>query len=156
MGLEREEVDGLAERRCANGTLDCLVSHAHARSLCVTERMKSGLSEQAEATFDTTWKALQREIHRNAVEKGFWDLERNNGEAIALMHSELSEALEAMRHGNPPAEHITGSTSVEEELADVVIRIMDFAEARGLDLPRAIVDKMVFNAKRPHKHGKKF
>ena len=48
---------------------------------------------------------LAKEIHQNAVDKGFWYEDRNEGECIALMHSELSEALEAVRHGNPQDEH---------------------------------------------------
>ena len=41
-------------------------------------------------------------IHQTAVDKGFWDDPRNMGEMIALMHSELSEALESHRSGEPP------------------------------------------------------
>lgn len=83
--------------------------------------------------------------------------ERNDGEIIALMHSELSEALESLRHGNDKSDHIPEFSGVEEELADTVIRIMDYAHRRGLKVAEAIIAKMAFNHNRPMRHGgKKF
>lgn len=81
---------------------------------------------------------------------------RNDGELIALMHSELSETLEALRHGNPKSEHLPEFTSVEEEIADLMIRVGDFCEARHIRLEEAIIAKMEFNKSREYKHGKKF
>lgn len=76
---------------------------------------------------------------------------------IALMHSELSEALEALRIGNPPSEKIPEFSQLEEELADVILRIMHVAEGLDLRLAEAIVAKDEFNMKREFKHGgKKF
>lgn len=94
-------------------------------------------------------------IHATAVEKGWWDTERNDGECIALMHSELSEALEAIRHGNPPDDKISEFNGAEAELADCIIRIMDMAPARGWRIAEAIVAKMEYNAGRAYKHGGK-
>ncbi len=71
------------------------------------------------------------------------------------MHSELSEALEALRHGNGPSDHIPEFSGVEEELADVIIRICDVAQERGWRVAEAIIAKMAFNATRPHRHGNK-
>ena len=96
------------------------------------------------------------DIHLTAVEKGWWEKDRNDGECIALMHSELSEALEALRHGNPMDKHCLGFDSLTVELADCIIRIFDYAGFKGLRLAEAIITKAEFNKTRPHKHGKEF
>lgn len=102
------------------------------------------------------FEAMANAAHANAVTKGFWIGGRNDGEMIALMHSELSEALEYIRHGNPPSDHIPEFSGVAEEFADVIIRIMDMTQAYELRLAEAIVAKHAFNQGRPHKHGKAF
>lgn len=99
-------------------------------------------------------EGLQLAIHANAVSHGWWDGEQNDAEKIALMHSELSEALEAMREGNPDSDKIA-FTSVEEELADCVIRILDYAGRQQMDLAGAIMAKHEYNLTRPYKHGGK-
>jgi NTP pyrophosphatase (non-canonical NTP hydrolase) len=60
-----------------------------------------------------------------------------------------------MRHGNPPDDHIPEFSGVEAELADVVIRIMDYAFARGLNIAGAIEAKAKYNESREMKHGGK-
>ena len=98
---------------------------------------------------------LITDIHDNARAKGWWDEIRNVGEAIALMHSELSEALEAARAGFPVDKKIPYD-NFTVELADCVIRIFDLAGGMGLPLVDALLAKHEYNQTRPHKHGKVF
>ena len=105
--------------------------------------------------FKNSFKWVQNKIHETAKDKGWWDEDRNNGELIALMHSELSEALEALRLGNQSDDKIPEFSGLEAELADVIIRIMDMAAARNLNIAGAILAKANFNTQREHKHGGK-
>lgn len=90
-------------------------------------------------------------------------IDRNKGELIALMHSELSEMLEGVRK-NTFDSHLPTRRSEEVELADLIIRALDYAAWRGLDLQGAIADKLQYNATRKDhtdearraKNGKKF
>ena len=102
----------------------------------------------------TKW--IQRSLHKNAVDHGFWEGGRNDGECIALIHSELSEVLEALRSGNPASEKAEGYSQVEEELADVLIRVFDYAEGKGFDVAGALIAKSKHNVSRPKKHGREF
>ena len=77
--------------------------------------------------FEKEWNKIAKEIYKNAVNHGFWKGEVNDGERMALIHAEISEALEALREGNPSSNKIMEFTNLEEELADAVIRIMDYA-----------------------------
>jgi NTP pyrophosphatase (non-canonical NTP hydrolase) len=86
---------------------------------------------------------------------GWWEGERNKGELIALIHSEASELLEAVRHQNPPSTHIAPFSGAEEELADIVIRCLDMARGCDYDIVGAIMAKAAFNHSRPYKHGGK-
>lgn len=102
------------------------------------------------------WDYVAHEVYANSIKHGFWDEPRNDGEIIALIHSECTELLEAVRHSNPSSEHIPMFSAAEEELADIVIRVMDMAKGRGWRVAQAIEAKMLFNRGRQYKHGKVF
>ena len=118
----------------------------------------------------TEWS---KEIHKANVEKGFYEEEKQFGTQIALIHSELSEALEADRHkikadlyqfeslmeeGNEFVTTFkeTVKDSVEDELADAMIRIMDTCGHLGIDIQKHIELKLRYNSTRAHKHGKNY
>lgn len=92
--------------------------------------------------------------YARAVEKGFYVDPPKPLERFALMHEELGEASSWHRKGNPPSDHIPEFSGEEEELADTMIRIADYAKSKNYRLGEAIVAKMTYNQSRPYKHGK--
>jgi NTP pyrophosphatase (non-canonical NTP hydrolase) len=107
-------------------------------------------------SFEKQWDKVSKQIYKNAVEHGFWKGEVNDGERMALIHAEISEALEALREGNPSSNKIMEFSNLEEELADAVIRIMDYAFGKDLDVAGAILAKIEYNKDREFMHGKTF
>ena len=95
----------------------------------------------------------------HAANKKWWQnietgepLKRNKGELLALIHSEISEALEGERK-DLMDDKLPHRKMAEVELVDAMIRIFDYAHAFGYDLQGAYTEKMAFNAVREdHKH----
>jgi len=86
-------------------------------------------------------KTLAQDIHKVAVSKGFWDIPRTIPELVCLVHSELDEAFEAYNNND-----FNGFT---EELADVIIRLLDIMEGLDYHIPDSytieIVDYGILN-----------
>ena len=115
-----------------------------------------------------------QKCHEIAIEHGWWDEEKSLGECIALMHSELSEALEEARDGRPGEYVLTAENDelylekdrekfagrkpegVYVELVDCVIRIFDYLGHEGADVEAIMAEKCAYNETRPYRHGKKF
>lgn len=113
---------------------------------------------------------LAKDIHQNAIDHGWWDEPRNFGEALALIHAEVSEVLEDWRKGRELTKiywmrevHIEGPREGKEirnkpdgipiEFADIIIRVLDLCAGYGIDIEEAITEKMVYNRDRPYRHG---
>jgi NTP pyrophosphatase (non-canonical NTP hydrolase) len=90
---------------------------------------------------------LCKQAYETAKSKGWHDEPRETGTLLALIHSEVSEALEADRKG--------WDGDFAEELADVCIRVFDLCGSKGIDLEAVILEKMERNKGRSHKHGGK-
>ncbi len=117
-------------------------------------------------------------IHAGNKEKGFWDTERNVGELLMLVTSELGEAMEAHRKGRftnwdlfdeqDKIERKFGrqkefnafksqvKDSFEDEIADAVIRLFDLSAGLRIDLERHIIEKLKYNSSRERLHGKRY
>ena len=102
--------------------------------------------------------ALAANLHQTAVEKGFWEGEVTHdkiGNKLALVHSEVTEVLEAIRKSK-------GSEEIVEEMADIIIRLLDlYAAMRDENMIEHSLDdildkKLNINKDRPRLHGNLF
>ena len=120
---------------------------------------------------------LAKKVHENAKSKGFYDKEKNIGEMLCLIHSEVSEALEADRNrlhcklDKSQENVLMGWTSdvdfqkeykdkvkgsFEEEMADIVIRVLDMCAYKNINLDFHVKAKMRYNSSRKFMHGKRY
>jgi NTP pyrophosphatase (non-canonical NTP hydrolase) len=123
---------------------------------------------------NTMINELAKQIHKNAIDKGFFEKEKNIGEMLCLIHSEVSEALEADRNDKHCAVSILGVNgwvdndyfkvafknhvkgTFEEEMADIIIRVLDLCAFLEIDIEQFIKCKTRFNSLREKYHGKKY
>jgi len=105
---------------------------------------------------------LAKEIHEIAVEHGWWETDRNFGESLALIHSEVSEVLEDWRHGKSfdiiqwevgPHSGKPKPAGIPIEFADIIIRVLDLCAYYNIDIETAIKEKIAYNRERPYRHG---
>jgi len=111
---------------------------------------------------------LQQKAHRTAKEHGFWEnfpydstWHHFVASKLALVHAEVSEALEEVRRAIWPGDLVAGAIREDgkpegfaSELADIIIRVLDLAEGLDLNLEPMLEHKMAFNETREHRHGK--
>lgn len=111
---------------------------------------------------------LSNEIHAGNKQRGFWDGERNVGELLMLVVSELGEAIEAHRKNRftdplfvgtemtPAAFAENIKDTFEDEIADAIIRLFDMCGGLGIDIDFHIREKLKYNETRPTRHGKRY
>lgn len=114
---------------------------------------------------------LAKQIHEGNVARGFWEDDRKLTEVVMLTVCELSEAIEADRKNYWAHEkdiellkeshdnnyfYDTIKDTVQDEIADAMIRLLDFSHKFGIDLDFHIKHKLLYNESRPYKHGKTY
>jgi NTP pyrophosphatase (non-canonical NTP hydrolase) len=115
-------------------------------------------NKNVELVTDYGLDVLAALLHETAIEKGFWDKPKNFdvfGNKLALVHSEVTEVLEAMRKNK-------GSEEIVEEMVDILIRTLDlYASMRNGGFVEHSLDEILFkkmesNKVRPRLHGNLF
>lgn len=115
-------------------------------------------SNSQELVTDYGLDVLAALLHETAIEKGFWNSSKNFdvfGNKLALVHSEVTEVLEAIRKNK-------GSEQIVEEMVDILIRTLDlYASMRNAGFVEHSLDEILFtkmekNKVRPQLHGNLF
>lgn len=123
-----------------------------------TNSLRNSSASEPTLVTDYGLDALSAILHETAIEKGFWDGAINHdkiGNKLALVHSEVTEVLEAIRKTK-------GSEEIVEEMADVIIRLLDlYAAMRNATFVEHSLDEILFkkmevNKSRPKLHGNLF
>lgn len=112
---------------------------------------------------DDRMSDMQEQIYKTAEDHGWWEGEPNIPEKLALIHSEVSEALEEYRKGieldhvylADPKDPTSKPEGFGVELADVVIRVLDLCGYLQIDMAELIALKHNYNLTRSYRHGGK-
>ena len=150
----------------------------------ILDKIYSRKITEGESCFEASFRQFAEKVHESNRGKGFYEEEHRGmhayvkGEAegdkeleelgtslvrakkiekLALIVTEVTEAIENLRKGGGGDDHLPEFDGDIVEMADVIIRAVDYAAAQGKeeDLARALVMKFRYNKERPHKHGKK-
>lgn len=106
----------------------------------------------------TNLTVLANEIHRNAVKHGWYEDKKSLAEVLVLVTTEIAEAFEEYRNGHEETEVYFKDGKMEGipvELADIIIRVLDYCGYLAIDIDMLVKQKMEYNKTRPYKHGGK-
>lgn len=127
----------------------------HAKHWCFHDHYKPKMQPYlSKPTLQDAIQVLVDACHGASVKGGWWHdihtgepLQRNKLEMIALIHSEISEAVEGVRKGIND-DHLPQYPMEDVEMADTLVRIFDYIGGHGLDVANALPDKLNYNANR--------
>lgn len=110
---------------------------------------ETAFEEMSDSRDDFSYNRLAAEIHSDNVAKGFWPdkiMDRNVGEALCLIHSEITEAAEAALAPGSMDDKLTDWPAFWIELADATIRVLDLGAAHGVNFDEDYVDELMWTA----------